>query len=53
MNVAVILGRRLSRKRGKQPHFYLIYKNKTTSVAVDSPQKANLIYLIFLGRIRK
>ena len=39
MGVAVILGSRMFRKLGKQPHFYLIYKNKTTSVAVDSPKK--------------
>jgi len=38
MGVAVILGRKLSRKLSKQPHFYLIYKNKTTSVAVDTPK---------------
>ena len=38
MGVAVILGRRLSRKLSKQPHFYLIYKNKTTSVAVEPPK---------------
>jgi len=39
LGVAVILGRRLSRKPSEQPHFYLIYINKTTSVAVEPPKK--------------
>jgi len=30
----------------RKPHFYLIYTNKTTSVAIITTRNSNLIYLI-------